>query len=185
MKKLNLRIIPDVKETVYRDVQIGGNQNLESLHQIILKAFELEGDQMASFFETNEFWEQKKEIPMITIAEEDSKLMKDYEVSQLLKAEDDKLLYIYDFLLFRQFFVEVLSVEDTSDTKGLPKVIKRFGDSPKVSKSDENAENAESILLEALLGEDFTKDLEDFDEDNFEEDEDWEDYNDGDYDDRY
>lgn len=184
MQKLTLRIIPDVKETVYRDVEIGGKQNLESLHQIILKAFDLDGKQMASFFETNEFWEQKKEIPMIKISDENVKLMQDFLVSELLEKEDDKLLYIYDFLLFRQFFIEVMSVEDSAGMiKSLPRIIKRFGESPKVSQKEENAENAESILLEALLGEDFTKDFDEFDEDS--DHDNWDDFNEDDYDERY
>lgn len=182
MQKLTLRIIPDVKETIYRDVEIAAEQNLENLHQIILKAFELDGEQMASFFETDDFWEQKKEIPMIKIGDEDTDLMEDYVVSDLLKKVDDKLLYIYDFLLFRQFFIELMAVEDSSSAKNLPRIVKRFGESPKVSQKDENAEDAESILLEALLGEDFTKDLDEFDEN---ENDDWDEFNEDDYDERY
>lgn len=179
MKKLVLRIIPDVKETVYRDIEIGGEQTLEQLHQIIVKAFELDGDQMASFFETNEFWEQIREIPLMKISDEEAEIMSEVKVSQMLLEEDDKLLYIYDFLLFRQFFVELMSMEEAEDVKKLPKVIKRFGDSPKISNSDKNAADAESILLDALLGEDFSKDMDEFEEEGDEDD--WEDFDEDEY----
>lgn len=184
MKIFTLRVIPDVKDTVYRDVEIGGNQSLEALHQSIVRAFELDGKQMASFFETDDFWDQKMEIPMIKITDEDSNIMSDLTVAQLLHKVDDKLLYIYDFLLMRQFFVEVMEIDESKQSKNLPRVVKRYGDSPKVSKSVENAENAESILLEALLGADFSKELDEFEDESKDED-DWDNLNDIGYDDLY
>lgn len=174
MNKFTLRVIPDVQETVFRDIDILENQSLYLLHQAIVKAYELDGEQMASFFETNEFWEQLLEIPMINFGEEKIKLMHEYKLADLLKKEDDKLLYVYDFLLFRQFFIEVMSISDAGDKKRFPVVSNRFGDAPKTKDSEMNAENAESILLEALLGKDFVEDAldddpfnDEFDEDDF------------------
>src|SRR5690606_41097978 len=62
-------------------------------------------------------------------------------------------------LLFRQFFIEVISIEDAGDKKRFPVISNRFGDAPKTKDSEMNAENAESILLEALLGKDFSEDF--------------------------
>jgi hypothetical protein len=52
------RIILDAKEDVFRDIEIGSENTLEELHNSITQAFGFEGNEMASFYVSNENWEQ-------------------------------------------------------------------------------------------------------------------------------
>ena len=48
------RVILDVKEDVFRDIIIQGEATLEDLHNVINQSFGFAGDEMASFYLTDE-----------------------------------------------------------------------------------------------------------------------------------
>ena len=55
------RIILDTKEDVFRDIEIEAEATLEDFHNTITQSFGFEGQEMASFYVSNEKWEQGKE----------------------------------------------------------------------------------------------------------------------------
>ena len=64
-----IRVILDTKEDVIRTILVDDSINLESLHSIITKAFGFKGQEMASFYRTDEEWSQGEEIPLFNMAE--------------------------------------------------------------------------------------------------------------------
>ena len=62
------RVVIDIEEDVFRDVVILENQNFEELHHAIVHAFGFEGDQMASFYMSDEQWEKGEEIGLIDMS---------------------------------------------------------------------------------------------------------------------
>ena len=58
------RAILNSKEEVYRDLEIQDTASFEDFHNAITQAFGFEGQEMASFYESNEQWEQLDEIPL-------------------------------------------------------------------------------------------------------------------------
>ena len=70
-----IRIILDTKDDVLRDVEIKSNSSFEELHFAIVDAFNLKGNEMASFYLSDENWKKGEEITLESFGED--KVMKD------------------------------------------------------------------------------------------------------------
>jgi hypothetical protein len=125
-----LRVILDVEEDVFRDILVEESQNLEQLHLTIATVFGFNGQEMASFYKTDESWNQGEEIPLFDMSDDGSALcMQNCVLKDVLKVENDKLLYIYDFFSMWTFFIEVKEIQLTTD-KELPYTLLSFGEVP-------------------------------------------------------
>lgn len=125
-----IRVILDTKEDVIRTILVDDTINLESLHNSIAKAFGFEGQEMASFYRTDEEWNQGEEIPLFNMAEAGEAVsMQTCILQDTLSKENDKLIYVYDFLNMWTFYVDVveISLEKRDD---LPKIILEVGEIP-------------------------------------------------------
>ena len=56
-----IRLILDTEENVLRDIVISYNDTLEDLHNAITNAFGFYGTEMASFYRTDDNWNQGDE----------------------------------------------------------------------------------------------------------------------------
>ena len=63
------RVILDAEDDVFRDIEIMANNTLEDLHNTILQSFGFDGTELASFYISNENWEQGEEISQFDMAE--------------------------------------------------------------------------------------------------------------------
>jgi hypothetical protein len=125
-----IRIILDTKEDVIRTILVDESISLENLHTTIAKSFGFEGQEMASFYRTDDDWNQGEEIPLFNMAEAGEEIsMQNSFVNEILLEENSKLIYVYDFLNMWTFYVDV--VEISSEKKeNLPETILSFGDMP-------------------------------------------------------
>ena len=73
---------------------------MEQLHFAIVEAFELEENEMASFYMTNDEFELLQEIPLFSIEDKNNSMlaMNEIVISSVLLSEGSQLLYVYDFL---------------------------------------------------------------------------------------
>jgi hypothetical protein len=125
-----IRVILDTKEDVIRTILVDDIINLESLHSIITKAFGFKGQEMASFYRTDEEWSQGEEIPLFNMAEAGEDIsMQNCILNNTLPEENNKLIYVYDFLNMWTFYVDVIEI--SSDKKdNLPQTILSIGEIP-------------------------------------------------------
>lgn len=125
-----IRIVLDVKEDVIRTIAIDSSSTLEDLHNIISNVFGFNGQQMASFYRTDDDWNQGEEIPLMNMDESpDALSMATTTIEQNIEDVGEKLIYVYDFLEMWTFFVELVEVSKTSEDK-LPKLILTIGEVP-------------------------------------------------------
>ena len=126
-----IRVILDTKEDVIRTLLVEDNVNLESLHNSISKAFGFEGQEMASFYKTDDEWNQGEEIPLFNMAEAGEETsMQTCILKDTLVQENDKLIYVYDFLNMWTFYVDVVEISPEK-RNDLPKIILEVGEIPK------------------------------------------------------
>jgi hypothetical protein len=152
-----IRIILDTKEDVIRTILVDESVSLESLHATIAKSFGFEGQQMASFYRTDDEWNQGEEIPLFNMAEAGEDIsMQTCFINEILPKENSKLIYVYDFLKMWTFYVDV--VEISSEIKeNLPETILSFGEIPE-------KEPKKEFVLENF-GDDFDdEDIDDLDD---------------------
>ena len=129
MKMIKLNIVLDNKLDVFREIEISDDKNLQDLHHWIVSAFDLGEEEMASFYMTDEDWNQEDEIPLIGM-EEDSMEMKNITVGSIFSSIDSKLLYVQDFLLMWRFMLNVENVRDHKEGDET-NILLSFGDMPK------------------------------------------------------
>lgn len=125
-----IRVILDTKEDVIRTLLVDSNINLEKLHLTIAKSFGFKGQEMASFYRTDEEWTQGEEIPLFNMEEIGEGIsMQTCILNSSLPEENDKLIYVYDFLKMWTFYVEVIEIS-SEEKLGLPLIILTVGEIP-------------------------------------------------------
>ena len=69
------RVILDIQEDVFRDIEIEGESTFEDFHNTITQSFGFGGQEMASFYLSNELWEQGEEIALFDMGEKPGDVM--------------------------------------------------------------------------------------------------------------
>ncbi|MCK5825186.1 MAG: hypothetical protein KAG96_07245 [Ichthyobacteriaceae bacterium] len=128
------RVVLDLnEEDIFRDIEIKDDATFEELHNSIVQSCDLDGQQMASFYMSNDKWEQKEEITLFDLSEEGpkteeaKKVMADWALLELINEEDHKLLYIYDFFSMWTFYVELLDTTDEQSGVEYPRMVTSIG----------------------------------------------------------
>jgi len=133
--QLKFRIILNVKNDVLRDIIVDSSISLIEFSNIISSEFGFDSSEISTFHHTDENWEQLEEIKIFKIDDQD-KIMDNVSISNFFIAKDDKLIFIYDFLNYWTFFVELYEVGEfnINDEKYL--TINSIGEVPKEAPSD-------------------------------------------------
>ncbi|MDR1382080.1 MAG: hypothetical protein LBJ47_11465 [Tannerella sp.] len=167
-------ILSDEVDNFKREIQIGSQATFLDLHNEILKATGYEEKQMYSFFICGEDWSKRTEITLIemdTSSEEDCYVMENTLLEDLLEEEHQKLLYVFDQMTERVFFIELREIITGKDLKK-PVCTKSVGEPPKQF-IDFNvlSDDAGIDLGENFYGDDEydEEDLKGLDEDTFNE----------------
>jgi hypothetical protein len=125
-----IRIILDTKKDVIRTILVDDQLNLEALHLTIAKSFGFGGQEMASFYSTDDEWNQGEEIPLFNMEEIGEGIsMQNCILNKTLPEENNKLIYVYDFLNLWTFYVEVIEISEDKK-EDLPQIILTVGEIP-------------------------------------------------------
>ena len=163
-------IISDEVDDFVREIQIGPEATFFDLHEAILKAANYTNDQMTSFFICDDDWEKEKEITLEEMdnnPEMDSWIMKETRLNELIEDEKQKLLYVFDYMTERCFFIELSEIITGKEIKGA-KCTKKSGEAPKQTVDfEEMAAGGGSLDLDENFYGDQDFDMEDFDAEGF------------------
>ncbi len=101
-------------ENFVREIEIDSNATLLTFHEIIQQSVGYHNDELASFFTTNNDWEQLEEITLLEMdendLESDRRVMDVTCLYEVVSEEKDKLLYFFDLLNRRAFFIELVII---------------------------------------------------------------------------
>ena len=109
--QLKLRIILNVKADVLRDIVIDSGTSLLELSKIISTEFGFDSSEISTFHNTDDNWEQLDEIKIFKIDDKDE-IMDNIPISNFFISKNDKLIFIYDFLNYWTFFIELHEIGD-------------------------------------------------------------------------
>jgi hypothetical protein len=126
-------LLSDEADNFKREIQISSQATFFDFHKEILKATGYDKQQMYSFFICGDDWSKQTEITQIemdTSSEEDGYVMDKTFLEDLLEEERQKLLYVFDQLSERVFFIELLEIITGKDLKD-PVCTKTAGIPPK------------------------------------------------------
>ena len=133
--QLKFRIILNVKNDVLRDIIVDSSTSLIEFSKIISSEFGFDSSEISTFHHTDENWEQLEEIKIFKIDDQD-KIMDNVSISNFFIAKDDKLIFIYDFLNYWTFFVELYEVGEFNINDKNYLTINSIGEVPKEAPSD-------------------------------------------------
>ncbi len=68
MSIYKFRVLIEGEKQVFRDIEIKSDQNFEEFHQSILKAFDFDNEQMASFYLSDYDWNKGQEISLFDMS---------------------------------------------------------------------------------------------------------------------
>lgn len=168
-------LLSDEVDNFAREISIDSENTFFDLHNAILDSVKYTKNEMASFFLCDDEWEKGTEVTLMemdTDPEFDSWVMKDTKLGELLEDEKQKMIYIFDYLTERSFFMELHEIIPGEELDQ-PVCSKSKGDAPK---QFVEFENLEKVNTQIETGETFYGDesfeLDELDEEGF-------DFNDG------
>jgi hypothetical protein len=120
------------EEDIFRDIEIRKTDTLEDLHNTITQSFGFDGTEMASFYVSDEEWNQGEEISLFDMSEglNAVRLMSETVLEEIVNEEQTKLIYVYDFMNMWTFFVELGEIVDESEGTDYPNLMFVHGQIP-------------------------------------------------------
>ena len=141
--KYNIRVILESKEDVIRNIEINSDCLLSELHYYLIECFDLNKNELASFYTTNNELETIDEIPLISF-EDRSSNMQNTKLEVVLDEHNNNLIYVYDYMKMWRFLIELKSKEEDFDFKKcLSKIGKMPKEAPEINFSLENQNDDE------------------------------------------
>ena len=126
------RLLSDEVDNFRRDIEIDSDSTFIELNNAILESVNYPDDQMTSFFICNERWIKEVEITredMGSMSEDENYVMAETVIGDLVEEEKQKLMYVFDPLGDRAFFMELSKIEFGKDIDA-PVCTKSVGDAP-------------------------------------------------------
>lgn len=174
------RVYYDEIEDFVRDIEIISNDNFESFHKTLLAAIELPGHELASFYICDTKWNKQKEISLMDMGDESEKqipqyeeddefalqsklpifVMKDSLLKDYITDPHQHIIYEYDFLNPKIFYIELLKTLPTEKDVTYPRCSHKVKDFPKEN-LNLNLPNPEDDYIEEELEDDLDNDFPD------------------------
>jgi hypothetical protein len=131
-----IRMIHGEDETFIRDYEVSYATTLLEFHGFISRDLGYDPMNMASFFISNERWEQLREFTLTDMGdlgdtgEEGPIPMERVTLGQVLHRNHDRLIYVFDAFDGRVMFLELMGSFKQSDEAEYPRVAFSRGDPP-------------------------------------------------------
>ena len=155
MSIYKFRVLIESDDEIFRDIEIKSTQNFDDFHEIIVAAFGFDNTQMASFYLSDDEWDKGKEITLFDMQVEENQeekvmVMTDTLINSQVNCVGNHLLYAYDFLNMRNFFIELIEIIVKADKDAFyPKIVYSQGEAP--TQKEEMADLSEEEMASQLL----------------------------------
>ena len=119
------------KNNVIREIEIPAEKSLKDLHYAIINSLDLDKNEMASFYTTNEELELVQEVPLFKIDEQNNSTpdMSEITIGSMFPNINIQLIYVYDFLKMWRFLISY-SQNSQNNSKTID-IINSIGKMPK------------------------------------------------------
>ena len=121
----------DSKEDIFRDIEIRKTDTFEDLHNVLTQSFGFDGSEMASFYVSNDEWDQGQEIALFDMGQNDDiRMMNETIIEDVVDEDHTKLIYVYDFLNMWTFLIELGEIVDEAQGTDYPNLMFVCGQVP-------------------------------------------------------
>lgn len=104
------KLVSDEVSNFAREIEIDSENTFLQLRNTILDSVNYSKDELDSFFLCDEDWQRQEEITledMGTASDQDVWLMENTTLSELFEDEGQKMVFVFDYLTERSFFMEL------------------------------------------------------------------------------
>lgn len=104
------KLVSDEVSNFAREIEIDSENTFLQLRNTILDSVNYSKDELDSFFLCDEDWQRQEEITledMGTASDQDVWLMESTTLSELFEDEGQKMVFVFDYLTERSFFMEL------------------------------------------------------------------------------
>ena len=122
----------DTEDDIFRDIEINNKDSLVEFHKSIITSFGFNNNEIASFYLSDNQWNQGEEISLFNFEDQDqnNKLMSDVLIGDVINNQNSKLIYVYDFLNMWTFLVQLVEVAEGIKGINYPNIIFSKGEIP-------------------------------------------------------
>lgn len=107
------KLVSDEVSNFAREIEIDSESSFLQLRNVILDSVDYTKDELDSFFICDDDWTRNEEITledMGSSSDQDVWLMDDTPLSEFLEDEGQKLMFMFDYLTERSFFMELKEI---------------------------------------------------------------------------
>jgi len=143
----------DTEDDIFRDIEISKEDSLAEFHKSITKSFGFNNNEIASFYISDNQWSQGEEISLFSFDDQNkkNKLMSDVLITDVINTQNNKLIYVYDFLNMWTFLIELIEIAEEIKGTSYPNIIFSKGEIPeKVPEKKFESERSEIVDDEDL-----------------------------------
>lgn len=134
MAILKFRVYWEDEDSVYRDIAIKHTQYFYDFYLTILKSFEFDNKHKATFFRSNDSWQEGREISLERYDKPyraEPLIMENVTMGSEIKDPNQKFIFEYDFNKNWRFLIELIQVEKEENKKlTYPACVKSAGIAP-------------------------------------------------------
>ncbi len=148
MHVYRFRLLSEEQDDFLRDYDILASQTFLDFHNLVVETIELKGNELASFFICDRNWRKKKEITLIDMQPHDdgspneddddddrkprtvkipTMEMAKVKIKDVIDDPHQRLLYEYDFLNPKTFYIELMKIIDADPKANYPHCSKSVG----------------------------------------------------------
>lgn len=127
------KVLSEEDDKFFMDIEIESDQTFYDLHDFIQEELEYDSSLLAKFFIATHNWQPKQEISLIeTEAASGGKTvaMDKAVLSSFMKDAHQKLLYVFDLINNRSFFIELMETKQDTSSRYYPICIDFGGEIP-------------------------------------------------------
>lgn len=108
------KLVSDEVSNFSREIEIDSENTFLQLRNAVLDSVGYSKDELDSFFLCDDGWEKQEEITLEDMgpgaSDTDTWLMEDTPLSELIEEEGQRLIFVFDYLTERSFFMELKEV---------------------------------------------------------------------------
>lgn len=162
-------VLSDEVDDFVRVIRMDPEATFLDFHNVILDSVKYDKKQMTSFFICSDDWEKGQEVTLIemdTDSEYDNLVMEDTKLEELISDEKQKLLFVFDMISDRAFFIELTDIIPGKSVSK-PEISVSEGDAPQQILADEAVTVAPKLSLDENFYGDEDFDIDELDEEGF------------------
>lgn len=108
------KLVSDEVSNFSREIEADSENTFLQLRNTILECVDFSKDELDSFFLCDDDWQKNEEITLedmgLSSSDQDLWIMEDTPLSQLIEDEGQKLVFVFDYMTDRSFFMELKEV---------------------------------------------------------------------------